>query len=202
MQIMDVIKLSELLGEMGHVKRATHLPNGEAEPDSHHGFSLALIAYHIVKTECPELDANKVMLYALVHDLLEIVTGDEDTQHFTPEQHAAKQACEEAAQVEFDGLFASYPELLTALHEYDKLDTPEAATVFVLDKTCTVWTWLHHHDMSCHAIERNIVSKADVRAWAERQRDKIARRLKVQPPQAILAIYEQSFHALEDLYEN
>lgn len=195
----NAIKLSEILGEMGSVKRATRLPSGEPESDSHHSFSLALIAYHIVKTECSELDADKVMLYALVHDLLEIVTGDEDTLHFTPDQHAAKYAREQAAELQFDELFADYPELRNALREYDKLDSPEAATVFVLDKACTTWT--HHPDKTTYARQRGINTRADVRAWANRQRTKITDRLQVQPPQKIFDIYDQSFQELEDLYD-
>ncbi len=197
MNIQDIVKLSELLGEMGKVKRATHLPNGEPESDSHHSFSLALIAYHIAKHECPELDADKVMLFALCHDLLEIITGDDDTLHFTAEQHAAKQANEEMALKEFDEIFAKYPELKNAMHEYDGLDTPEAATIFVLDKACTVWTWIHHNDIEFHKVNRNITTKADVDSWADRQTQKFAKRLKVQPPKAVISVFEESFEALK-----
>lgn len=200
MNIHDIIKLSELLGEMGHVRRATHLPNGEAESDSHHSFSLALIAYHIVKSECPGLDADKVLLFALAHDLLEIITGDEDTLHFTAEQHAAKQAREEQAIAEFDTVFSNYPELRKAMHDYEKLDSLEAASVFVLDKACTTWT--HHPDKAVYARTRGITKKSDVEAWANRQREKFKVRLKVTPPQKILDIYEDSFEALSGLYDN
>src|SRR6476646_10133457 len=131
--IQPIIRLSELLGQMGSVMRATQLPDGSAESDSHHSFSLALVNYHIVCTYCPELDAAKVMLFTLAHDLLEIVTGDEDTLYYTSEQHAAKHAREEAAKTEFDVLFGQYPELKQAMYDYEALDTPEAATVFVLD---------------------------------------------------------------------
>lgn len=183
---------------MGAIKRATKLPDGEFEPDSHHAFSLALISYHIVRTECPELDANKVLLFALAHDLLEILTGDVDTLHFTAQQHIAKRQAEDRAMAEFDKVFAIYPELMQALYDYEKLDTPEAATVFVLDKACTTWT--HHWDKAQYARERNIRTKADVAAWAERQRDKFQHRLKVMPPQKIIDIYEASFLELQNLY--
>jgi 5'-deoxynucleotidase YfbR-like HD superfamily hydrolase len=201
MRIQDIINLSELLGEMGKVKRATDLPNGEAESDSHHSFSLALISYHIVKNDCPELDADKVLLFALCHDLLEIVTGDDDTLHFTAEQHAAKQAKEETALKEFDTIFAEYPELKAAMHDYDRLDTPEAATVFVLDKACTTWTWIHHSDLENHKKNRSVSTKSDVEAWASRQNKKFAKRLKVQPPKVILDVYRQSFEELKSHFE-
>ncbi len=198
MNIDDIVKLSELLGEMGHVKRATKLPNHEDESDSHHSFSLALISYHIAATHCPELDASKVMLFALCHDLLEIITGDENTLHYTPEQHAAKHAKEQAALSEFDEVFAKYPELREAMYQYERLDTPEAATVFVLDKACTTWT--HHPHRAEYARRNNIHTKEDVEAWAERQRVKFSDRLNAEPPKAILEIYEQSFVALKELY--
>lgn len=201
MSIQDIVKLSELLGEMGNVMRATHLPNGKPEPDSHHSFSLALIAYHIVVTECPELDASKVMLFALAHDLLEIITGDEDTLHYTPEQHVAKQVRESEAILEFDKVFANYPELKNAMHDYEKLDTPEAATVFVLDKACTTWTWLHHPDLENHSAIRGIKTRADIERWMDRQREKLANRLKVQPPTEIMNVYTESFNAMKELYE-
>lgn len=197
MSIQDIIELSELLAEMGKVKRATHLPNGEPESDSHHSFSLALISYHIAKNECPELDADKVMLFALCHDLLEIITGDDDTLHFTAEQHAAKQAKEEEAVKEFDSIFAKYPQLKSAMHEYDRLDTPEASTVFVLDKACTTWTWIHHSDLEGHKTNRHITTKADVEAWAARQNQKFEKRLKIYPPQKILDVYKDSFEELK-----
>lgn len=186
---------------MGSVMRATHLPDGTYESDSHHSFSLALISYHIVKTTCPELDAEKVMLLALAHDLLEIITGDEDTLHYTVEQHNAKHLREEEAVKEFQELFADYPDIRQAMNDYERLDTPEAATVFVLDKVCTTWTWLHHRDMKSHAIERRINSRADVESWANRQRKKLAKRLNSQPPKAILDVYDNSFTALKERYE-
>jgi len=201
MNIQQIVRLSELLGKMGEVKRATHLPNGEPEPDSHHSFSLALIAYHIAVDVCPELDANRVMLFALAHDLLEIITGDEDTLHYTVEQHVGKKLREIEAVKEFNKIFADYPELKQAMHDYEKLDSPEAATVFVLDKACTTWTWLHHPDVKTHAVVRGITTKADVEEWMNRQRHKFTVRLKVEPPRAIIDIYEQSFDAMKGLYE-
>lgn len=199
MKIQDVIKLSELLAEMGHVKRATMLPNHEKEPDSHHSFSLALVAYHVAKTECPELDVSKILLFALCHDLLEIVTGDENTLHYTPEQHAAKYKKEQEALIEFDTMFAKYPELKQAMYDYERLDTSEAAAIFVLDKACTTWT--HHPHNAEYARKNNIHTKKDVEAWADRQRDKFEKRLKIRPPQKIFDIYEQSFEALRNLYD-
>lgn len=200
MNIRDIIRLYELLAELGHVKRATKLPNHEPESDSHHSFSLALIAYQICKLECPELDADKVLKYGLAHDLLEIITGDENTLHYTPKQHAEKHAREQKALKRFNELFAEYPDLRNAMYEYEKLDTPEAAAVFVLDKACTTWT--HHIHNAQYARSNNVCTKADVGSWSERQREKFNSRLKIMPPKRILEIYTESFEVLKGLYDN
>ena len=76
MNIREIITLSELLGEMGDIKRGTRLPNGESEPDSHHCFMLALTAYEVCKKIGLALDFEKLLLYGLVHDLPEIINGD------------------------------------------------------------------------------------------------------------------------------
>jgi putative hydrolase of HD superfamily len=189
-----------MLGQLDDVKRATRLPSDNQESDSHHSFSLALIAYDICTKYCPELNLEKVLLLALAHDLLELVTGDEDTLHYTAEQMEQKQRREEAASVEFEKLFANYPELKNAVHEYERLDTSEAAAVFVLDKACTTWT--HFHDGGKYArSERGLKNRSDIEDWAERARTKTVARLNVQPPQAILDVFEASFEQLANLYK-
>ncbi len=200
MTTQEIIRLSELLAEMAEIKRGTKLPSGKFEPDSHHSFSLALISYQVCKSEKLSLDADKVVLFALVHDLLEIITGDEDTLHATAADFHAKRQREEAAIREFDEVFQSYPELKDAMYEYEKLDTVEAATVYVLDKACTTWT--HHADKGAYAkIDRGIMTKAQVDAWAERQRKRFEKHLNIQPPAQVMAIFESSFEALKGLYE-
>lgn len=197
MNIHEVVKLSELLAEMEQIKRITKLPNGEFESDSHHSFSLALIAYQIVAQSCPELNPEKVMLYALCHDLLEIVTGDDVTLHFTAKQHAEKFQKERNAIAEFDDLFRKFPDLKNSTHKYERLDTPEAATIFVLDKACTTWTY--HAQGVSYAHDKSLHTKRDVDKWAETARNKFASRSKADPPQAILDVFEESHRSLRNL---
>jgi 5'-deoxynucleotidase YfbR-like HD superfamily hydrolase len=200
MTVEEVIDLSDLLGQLGHVRRATLLPNGEQESDSHHAFSLALIAYQFCLQHCPDLDINKVILFALSHDLLEVVTGDENTLHYDATAHKRKQQREEKAEREFDELFRRYPALKTALRDYERLDTPEAAAVFVLDKACTTWT--HHHDKGASLRQLEVTNRAEVIAWADRVRTKLQLRLKVMPPQTVLDVCEDSFIQLQELYDH
>jgi 5'-deoxynucleotidase YfbR-like HD superfamily hydrolase len=84
--IVEFIELSKILGEFGQIKRATLLPNSEFETDSHHSFSLALIAFELASQYAPELEIKKILLYALVHDLPELVTGDVQTLTATSDE--------------------------------------------------------------------------------------------------------------------
>ncbi len=77
--VLEIIELSRLLGEFGQIKRMAKLPNGDDETDSHHSFSLALTAYELAAQFAPELDQRKILLYSLVHDLPELITGDVNT---------------------------------------------------------------------------------------------------------------------------
>lgn len=197
LDIAEIIALSERIGELGVVKRATLLPGGESESDSHHSLSLALIAYDITKKYCPELDADKLLRYALVHDLMEIVTGDEDTLHATPESLQQKLEREKAAWPEFLSVLSKYPVLISELEEYEKLDSPEAATIFILDKASTTWT--HFWDRGSYLRgPRMIQSRQDLQKWHDTQLEKIEERLQVKAPKIIYEIYEQSFEKMRD----
>ena len=197
----DVIKLAALLGPFDDIKRVTKLPSGANESDSHHAFSLAMTAYTVAGTYCPELNREKVMKFALVHDLLELITGDESTLHHTHEEHAAKKAREEAAAKDFAVMFAGYPTITDDLVQYERLDTPEAAFVYVLDKACTVWT--HFFDAGTNLRELGILRRTDIDAWYERLQKKIAHNLQCEPPKIAYEILEQSFVRMRtDLLED
>ncbi len=194
--ITRIIKLSDLLAKCEEIKRKIKLPHGSDESDSHHAFSLAMIAYDICKRYKLKLNLEKVIVYALVHDLLEIITGDEATLNMTNEQLEAKRRREHAALKEFEELMSDYPDLLAAFHDYERLDTPEAATVFVLDKTCTIWT--HFHDTGSNLKAQGIMSRDDIRDWHTKAVHKICTRLQVDPPPVILQIFEDSYKKMHD----
>lgn len=190
----SIVALSDLLGEMGAIKRATLLPSGEPESDSHHSFMLALTAYDICSQHCPELNLSKIVLFALVHDLAEIITGDEDTLLLDRASLQAKHERDKAALHEIEQRLANHPALLVALHEYERLDTPESAFVFVLDKACTIWTHFHDNGSSLHS--RGATTRAIIDEWYSKQIEKIQNRLKIVPPQVVLDIFSESHNAL------
>src|SRR5580700_7952445 len=63
--------------EIREVKRSMWVKGEEQfENDSEHGYQLALIALYIIEENGLKLDAFKSMGIALVHDILEVYSGD------------------------------------------------------------------------------------------------------------------------------
>lgn len=198
--IDSIITLSNELAGLGNIDRATLLPGGRNESDSHHSFSLALIAYDICQKYCPELDLDMVIRFALVHDLLEIITGDEDTLMLSPLQLHEKHQREQIAWQELEARLHDYPALLDDLRSYEKFDTPEAATIWVVDKTATIWTHFWDQGQSLHS--RGAETRVNIDSWHDNQMDKLQKRLKVMPPQVILDIFESSHQKMkEELFD-
>lgn len=185
------ILLTELLAKCQEIKRMIELPNGERESDSHHSFSLAIIAFDFCTQNNLGLDFEKVLLYALVHDLLEIVTGDEPTLMLDKDALEAKHKRERKATTEFRDLLQDYPDILSALDDYERLDTSEAATVFVLDKTCTIWT--HFHNNGKVLKQQGAISREQIEQWHDVTKWKISKRLKVGPPVEVLELFQSSY---------
>lgn len=194
--IKQLVYLSDTLAQCEAIKRSTKLPHGADESDSHHSFSLAIIAYDTCRHHALNLDMEKVILYALVHDLLEIITGDEATLMMSDDELAAKHEREKQAVKELETLLDNYPDVLAVWHEYERLDTPEAATVFVLDKACTTWT--HFHDHGANLRQLGVTNRQGIEAWHQKIMRKIEKRLQAQPPAVIMTILHESFYAMRD----
>ena len=190
------VKLSDLLAKCEEIKRAIKLPHGAQESDSHHAFSLALIAYDVCQKYELDLDVEKVVLYALVHDLLEIITGDEVTLMMSYEQLKEKRDREKSAIKEFKILLRDYPDLLQAYDEFEKLDNVESATVFVLDKTCTIWS--HFHDGGDNLFNNGVKNKTDIETWYENTKKKIKNRIKAEPSELIYELFDKSYIEMRD----
>lgn len=126
------IATSELFDQFARVDRIPRLSNGDRENDVEHSFLLATIATDLAQELRPDLDVNRIRQFSLVHDMLEIKTGDVATFSTSPEEQAEKERREKEA---LDELLAELPPLeAEALREYEKQDTPEACWTRYVDK--------------------------------------------------------------------
>lgn len=132
------LQIADLALALGRVNRATRHPDGlRAETDTDHTVMLMLLAVDVVSTmyDAPGLvhiDLRRVMLFALVHDLVEAYAGDVVSIDLTEEQRAekARREAEALARIASD-LPGWIPDLIEA---YERQDSVEARLVHYLDK--------------------------------------------------------------------
>jgi 5'-deoxynucleotidase YfbR-like HD superfamily hydrolase len=171
--VVEVIELSKLLGDFGQIERVTRLPDGRPESDSHHSFSLALISFELATQFAPELDIKKVLLYSLVHDLPELVTGDTNTLTATSEDLALKSQQDKDATLEIKKIFKNAPSILSAIEAYELKEDDESLFVYWIDKMATIPT--HFYDSGKNLRALGITNRSDIQQWYERTLDKLGK---------------------------
>lgn len=168
----DLLRLSELVLAFGRVHRVTRHPDGvRPETDAEHTLMLAFVALTLADQH-PEwgLDAGRLAVLALVHDLPEVYAGDTNTAGgLTSEQAAAKAARERSATARLHRELSGSV-LMRALTTYERQDTPEARFLRVLDKLLPKLT----HALNFGAALRELgMSVADMQAAHAAQRVKL-----------------------------
>lgn len=92
----EVIALSQRIGEFMTIPRAT-IRRGHYETDGGHTLHLQFTSVLYAAKYHPELDIGKVSLYALVHDFIELYTGDVNSLQITEASLKNKQQNEKVA---------------------------------------------------------------------------------------------------------
>lgn len=134
------IGAAELFDQYCFVDRIPRLSNGDRENDVEHSFSLASIATNLAQELRPDLDVDLIRHFSLVHDMLEIKTGDVATFSTSPEEQAEKERREKEA---LDELLAELPPLdADALRKYEKQDTQRHAGLAMWTKWLPFWLTL------------------------------------------------------------
>lgn len=124
------IAMSEVLFEFGQIMRATKMLNGAFESDSHHSFTLSLIAYELALDYAPELDAAKVMAYGLVHDLPELISGDVPTLLSSSEELLRKKEIDRVAVTCLHATLGMAPNIMSLIEAYERCKDEEAKFVY------------------------------------------------------------------------
>lgn len=191
----EVFDLFTLLDEFGRIKRAVKMADGTYESNSDHSFDLALIGYEYVKRHAPELDAQKVLLYGLVHDLAELITGDTPTLTLTKEELAKKKLADDKALEQMQELLKKWPHILRALNDYESLNDVESQTTYWLDKCLTIPT--HFFDTGENLRSFGIERQSEIAAWRERTLHK----MNTHAPDAhatVKKLFEEMYQKMHD----
>jgi putative hydrolases of HD superfamily len=162
-------------------RRNSWLSNGERESVSDHSWRMVMMAMILAPKTSLDLNIERVLKMAAIHDLAEIETGDIPTIHQTQEVVNQKNKDELAAFTKMRSMLDndSGEELYNLFHEFEDQQTVEAVFVRILDK------------FEC-VIQKNQQSK-DVDPGAEGYFEKLEKLCSIDP-------YLSSFYA--GLYED
>lgn len=104
------------------------------ENDVEHSYTLAMLAWYVASSLKLPLDHDKVMRYALVHDLVEVYAGDVFAYTKDAKAKAEKTGREHAAAERLRREFAEFPDLHDAIAAYERREDPESRFIYALDK--------------------------------------------------------------------
>lgn len=133
--IHRLLEFQRLLLAFNQVDRMVHRKHGEEfvyENDTEHSYNLAMTAWFLAEY-FPHLELDKLIRYALVHDLVEVHAGD--TYIYGSEADlATKHEREEAALAKLREDWSDFPALTQAIETYESRESEEAKFIYALDK--------------------------------------------------------------------
>ena len=129
--------LQTFLNKFLDIERMVYLPDtarkDRLETDTEHSYHLAMHAWFLCQS-FPELNQEKVLKYALAHDLVEIYAGDVMAIGRTDAAQQQKEDDEAAALRRIKKEWPDFVELTDYIENYEKQSDPESVFVKALDK--------------------------------------------------------------------
>lgn len=166
--IHRLLKLQSLLLEFSQIERWLHRKHNNAmirENDTEHSYNLALTGWYL-SAYFPELDRDRVIRYALVHDIVEVHAGDTYV-YADAAVKATKKTREAAALTKLIAEWPDFSDLTDQITEYEARKSSEAKFVYALDKLMPVmliylhegYTWQKQHITleKLQAVKRQVV---------------------------------------------
>jgi putative hydrolase of HD superfamily len=136
--IQRITELQQLIADFAKVNRVPQLADtGRAENDVEHSFGLALTCWFLVPKIAPELNLEKVLLYSLAHDVVEIHAGDTFT-FGSKEMLDSKVTRERAAIKKLQADWPDFAEMTEYAQDYLDMSDEEAKFVYAVDKMLPV----------------------------------------------------------------
>lgn len=123
----------QLLHAVQHVKRVSRRPDEKQMTNTaEHTFEVVMVCWYIMAVHNLSLDQEKVLKYALAHDVIEAYAGD--TYIYDAEAQKTKAEREEKALRKIEKEFVEFGDLTETIREYTQHSTKEAKFVYAVDK--------------------------------------------------------------------
>lgn len=139
--IQPFLRALRLLHDFQNVERVVFVPGSERqENDVEHSYLLAMFAWQVAEMVAPQLSKEKVIKYALVHDLVEVYAGDTYFYDTQSDAHRNKAEREHAAMTRLCEEKILSEDIRTSLVAYEARQDAEACFVYALDKLIPMMT--------------------------------------------------------------
>ncbi len=144
LSVIDDLELDTLSSRYADVPRITLTNDGSLETDGRHVVHLMALALPYAAEFFPDLDQSKIAIYCLIHDILEVYSGDVNTLGAPEEQLAAKNDKEHQSLLRIKAEIGQrYPRLIQMINDYENLADDEAKFVKTFDKLDPGFTHLY-----------------------------------------------------------
>ena len=116
--LQNKLKFIELIDEMKSIKRAIFLRNWRQETNAEHSYHLAMMVI-VFSEDFPELNIEKCLKVALIHDLVEVFAWD--TVIFDKKMEKTKKEREAKAVLQLEEVLwkDSFKEIKNLILEYE-----------------------------------------------------------------------------------
>lgn len=139
--IENALKALALLHDFQQVERTIFVPKQDRqENDLEHSYLLAMLAWQLGEILAPDLSREKIIRYALVHDLVEVYAGDVPFYQTQSDAALHKKDREHASLVRILDEKMLSGEIRASLEAYEACSDAEAQFVYALDKVIPIMT--------------------------------------------------------------
>ncbi|MFZ2126074.1 MAG: HD domain-containing protein [Candidatus Microsaccharimonas sp.] len=194
------LELGAVAIEFSRVDRVPRYDETSRESDVEHSYMLALVVSELAERLFPGvLDSGLVSQFAIVHDLIELLTGDVATFHHTADQMLAKQETEHAALAKL--MERLPPHTRELLYTYEQQQVPEARFVKAVDKLLPVVVDVLGPGQKVMNEDYNVHTSAELQASHTQLHGRIAQSFGIEFPQVtdahalLCELFELEFEA-------
>jgi putative hydrolase of HD superfamily len=130
-----ILGFVDLISQFRSVERVVLIKDSDRnENDVEHSYSLAVLAWYINNLSKLNLNTDKLLKYALVHDLVEVYAGDTFLYHKDADFVRSKQKREKEAAHKLKKEYSDFSELHKTIEQYEKHEDEESKFIYALDK--------------------------------------------------------------------
>lgn len=172
MKLDEIFTFIQLTQKFRAVIRDLHVGHEERfENDMEHSYQLSIFLWYLVSTNSLPYDINKLIRYALIHDLVETYAGDTPALTSSQEIKSSKSTREEAAFQRIMSEIPEFTELEKTWKEYQSKADPESRLVYVLDKVMPI---LNEIQQDSKFYKNNQITLAKWQEWLKSKLDAVS----------------------------